>query len=140
MDFEKFKKQIEQADNDGLIRSLVEHAKKMDTDIAYYEAVKIIKGELLDRLEGKWIEEKEWRNELTEQEKVQAVALYKQGVAINKIPSALGDDNLAVKPIRLLIADKFGVLIDCERCGLIEHVAYTIGEHVACVQCGRVQQ
>lgn len=51
MDFEKFKEQIEQADNDSLITSLIEHSKKADTDINYYEAVKLIKKELLNRLE-----------------------------------------------------------------------------------------
>lgn len=50
MDWEEFKKKIEQADNDSLVRSLVEHAKKMDEDLNYYEAVKLIKRELLERL------------------------------------------------------------------------------------------
>lgn len=51
MNLENFKKQIAATDNDSLIRSLVEHAKKMDEDVNYYEAVKLIKAELLQRLE-----------------------------------------------------------------------------------------
>lgn len=43
MDWGKFKEQIANADNDGLVRSLIDHAKKMDNDVAYYEAVKLIK-------------------------------------------------------------------------------------------------
>jgi len=50
MDFESFKNKLKGADDDALIASLIEHAKKMDEDINYYDAVKLIKAELLQRM------------------------------------------------------------------------------------------
>ena len=48
--FEAFKIKVEQSENVALIDSLIEHAKKSDGNIDYYEATKIIKEELLKRL------------------------------------------------------------------------------------------
>lgn len=51
MNWETFQEQLAKADNDGLVRSLIEHVKKMDNDENYYEAVKLLKAEILSRLE-----------------------------------------------------------------------------------------
>ena len=47
---EEFKAKVEQAVTSDLLDSLIEHAKKADENIDYYEATKIIKAELLKRL------------------------------------------------------------------------------------------
>lgn len=48
--FEEFKEKVEQSENALLIDSLIDHAKKSDENIDYYEATKIIKHEILRRL------------------------------------------------------------------------------------------
>lgn len=48
--FEEFKVKVQNADNAPLIDSLIDHAKKSDGNIDYYEATKIIKHEILRRL------------------------------------------------------------------------------------------
>lgn len=45
-----FKEKVKKSDNAPLIDSLIEHAKKADESLEYYEATKIIKHELLERL------------------------------------------------------------------------------------------
>lgn len=47
---EKFKMKVEQSESIHLVDSLIEHAKKADESLDYYEATKIIKHELLERL------------------------------------------------------------------------------------------
>jgi len=51
--FEEFKRKVEQSENAPLVDSLIEHAKKADENIDYYEATKIIKYEILKRLDTK---------------------------------------------------------------------------------------
>lgn len=48
--FEEFKEKVQNADNAPLIDSLIDHAKKSDENIDYYEVTKIIKHEILKRL------------------------------------------------------------------------------------------
>lgn len=50
---EEFKKKVKNAEDDPLIDSLIEHAKKADENTDYYEAVKILKYEIVKRLENK---------------------------------------------------------------------------------------
>ena len=45
-----FKEKVEKTENELLVDSLIEHAKKSDENIDYYEAMKILKNELLKRL------------------------------------------------------------------------------------------
>lgn len=47
---EKFKMKVEQSESVHLLDSLIEHARKSDENIDYYEATKILKDELLKRL------------------------------------------------------------------------------------------
>lgn len=47
-----FKEKVKRAENAPLIDSLIEHAKKADESLEYYEATKIIKHELLERLKN----------------------------------------------------------------------------------------
>ena len=47
---EKFKMKVEQSESVHLVDSLIEHAKKSDENIDFYEATKILKDELLKRL------------------------------------------------------------------------------------------
>jgi len=47
---DEFKIKVEQSENAPLIDSLIEHVKKADENIDYYEATKIIKHEILRRL------------------------------------------------------------------------------------------
>lgn len=49
--FKEFKIKVEQSENAALIDSLIEHAKKSDENTDFYEAMKIVKYEILDRLE-----------------------------------------------------------------------------------------
>lgn len=46
----QFEEKVKSADNAPLIDSLIDHAQKIGSDIDYYEATKIIKKELLKRL------------------------------------------------------------------------------------------
>ena len=46
----KFKTKVEQSESVHLVDSLIEHARKSDENIDYYEAMKILKDELLKRL------------------------------------------------------------------------------------------
>lgn len=48
-----FHEKVKQAENAALIDSLLDHAKKADVSLEYYEATKIIKHELLERLKIK---------------------------------------------------------------------------------------
>lgn len=50
---EEFKVKISASSDEDLLDSLVLHAKKMDENISYYEATKILKKELLQRLKSK---------------------------------------------------------------------------------------
>lgn len=50
--FEEFKEKVQNADNAPLIDSLIDHAKKADENTDYYEATKIIKHEILRRLDN----------------------------------------------------------------------------------------
>src|SRR5699024_12812143 len=50
---EEFKKKVKNAEDDPLIDSLIEHAKKADENTDYYEAVKILKYEIVKRLENR---------------------------------------------------------------------------------------
>ena len=50
--FEEFEEKVRNASVSDLLDSLVIHAKRADDDQDYYEAVKIIKRELLARFEG----------------------------------------------------------------------------------------
>lgn len=45
--FGEFKRKVEQSEDAPLIDSLIDHAKKSDGNIVYYEATKIIKYEVL---------------------------------------------------------------------------------------------
>lgn len=47
---ENFKTKVEQSESIHLVDSLIEHAKKSDENIDFYEATKILKDELLKRL------------------------------------------------------------------------------------------
>lgn len=46
----QFQEKVENAPDTALVDSLIEHAQKMMDDMDYYEAVKVIKAELLKRL------------------------------------------------------------------------------------------
>lgn len=46
----EFKTKVEQSENVSLIDSLIEHAKKSDENIDFYEATKIVKNEILKRM------------------------------------------------------------------------------------------
>lgn len=142
MNFEKFEQQIAAADNDSLIRSLIEHSKKMDSDENFYEAVKLIKKELLERLEGDDLDdtpEKIWREELTEDEFSEVVELYQNGMSISKIQSELNDENLSQKAIRLAIASEYGVTEKCMGCDAVTtHIAHEINGAKSCINCGRI--
>lgn len=46
----EFERKVQSADDALLIDSLIDHAKKSDENIDYYEATKIIKHEILRRL------------------------------------------------------------------------------------------
>lgn len=48
-----FKEKVEKTENSPLVDSLIEHAKKSDENIEFYEATKILKNELLKRLKYK---------------------------------------------------------------------------------------
>lgn len=48
----QFEIKVHNATDAALVDSLIEHAKKMMDDTDYYEAVKIAKTELLNRLRG----------------------------------------------------------------------------------------
>lgn len=139
MNFERFKEQLAQADNDSLVVSLIEHAKKMDEDLNYYEAVKLIKKELLERLDGEPVAEKDWREELTAEEVQAVLQQYERGVSISVIQKGLGD-NVAQKAVRQAVAKEYGTQVDCERCGLTTHIAHTLGEQLSCVQCGTIKK
>lgn len=143
MNFEKFEQQIAAADNDSLIRSLVEHAKKMDTDVNFYEAVKLIKKELLERLEGDDLDspQKKWREELTENELMEVLELYRNGMSISKIQKHLGDEKLSQKAIRLAIANEYGESKKCTHCDEITtHIAHEINGAISCVNCGKISR
>lgn len=45
-----FREKVKKSETASLIDSLIEHAKKADKNFEYYEATKIIKYELLERL------------------------------------------------------------------------------------------
>lgn len=47
---EQFQDEVKNATDVALVDSLIEHAKKMLDDTDYYEAVKIVKAEVLRRL------------------------------------------------------------------------------------------
>lgn len=49
----QFEDKVHNATDVALVDSLIEHAQKMMDDTDYYEAVKIAKTELLNRLRGK---------------------------------------------------------------------------------------
>src|SRR5699024_12617918 len=51
--FEEFKNKAKSAEDDPLIDSLIEQAKQADENTDYYEAVKILKYEIVKRLENK---------------------------------------------------------------------------------------
>lgn len=139
MNFERFKEQLAQADNDSLVVSLIEHAKKMDEDLNYYEAVKLIKKELLERLDGEPVAEKDWREELTAEEVQVVLQQYEQGADISIIQKGLSD-NVSQKAIRAAVAKVYGVQEECERCGTTIHIAHAIGQQVYCVQCGIIKK
>lgn len=46
----QFQDEVKNATDVALVDSLIEHAKKMLNDTDYYEAVKIVKAEVLNRL------------------------------------------------------------------------------------------
>jgi hypothetical protein len=48
----QFAEKVHDATDVALVDSLIEHAQKMKGDTDYYEAVKIVKTELLKRLRG----------------------------------------------------------------------------------------
>jgi len=51
--FKHFKEKVKTATDVALIDSLIEHTQKMMDDMNYYEAVKIIKAEIINRLKNK---------------------------------------------------------------------------------------
>lgn len=139
MDWEKFKRQLEQADNDALLRALVEQAKMMDSNIDSYEAVKIIKMELLTRLDGEPVTEKDWLMGLTAEQEQAVLDQYQQGTDISIIQKGLGD-NIAQKAVRLAVAKVYGTQMACERCGITTHIAHKIGEQLFCIECGSIKK
>lgn len=45
-----FEEKVKKAENAAVIDSLIEHAKKADENIEYYEAMKILRCEILKRM------------------------------------------------------------------------------------------
>ena len=142
MDYERFKEKVIAADNDSLLRSLIDYAKKMDSDLESYEAIKILKDELLKRLEGEEVEQEEkvWRKDLTDVEKEKVIELYECGYSIGRIQFELADGNISHKAIRILVAERFGKEIECVNCGgKTLHVAFKKDDRVTCIECGKIK-
>lgn len=139
MNLKEFGMKVEASDNDSLLRSLIEHAKKMEDDLTNYEAVKLIKTELLERLEGDFEEPKKWREQLTDEEFLKAVEMYENGISISEIRKSLDEENLSLKAVRLAIAGKYGIAEKCEYCKEVtDHVAFKRNDKASCIRCGRI--